>query len=111
MVAVAGVAAGAAIAAAFPTTEIERQTLGPIGDQLSDAASRVGGQLQEATTKAGEKLKSAVEERGLNADGLKEVVSDAASAFGDSMSGNKDQGSEGGFESPPFSKPGSIENR
>ena len=47
LVAVAGVAAGAAIAAAFPTTEIERQTLGPIGDQLSDAASRVGGQLKQ----------------------------------------------------------------
>ena len=91
LVAVAGVAAGAAIAAAFPSTAIERQTLGPIGDQLSDAASRVGGQLQEATAKAGEKLKSAVEERGLNADGLKEVVSDAASAFSDTMSGKKDQ--------------------
>ena len=111
LVAVAGVAAGAAIAAAFPATAIEKQTLGPIGDQLSDAASRVGGQLQEATAKAGEKLKSAVEERGLNADGLKEVVTDAASTFSDSMSGKKDQGSGSGFESPPLSQPGSIENR
>ena len=111
LVAVAGIAAGAAIAAAFPATAIERQTLGPIGDQLSDAASRVGGQLQEATAKAGEKLKSAVEERGLNADGLKEVVTDAAGAFSDSMSGKKDHGSGSGFESPPFSQPGSIENR
>jgi hypothetical protein len=111
LVAVAGIAAGAAIAAAFPATAIERQTLGPIGDQLSDAASRVGGQLQEATAKAGEKLKSAVEERGLDADGLKEVVTDAAGAFSDSMSGKKDHSSGSGFESPPFSQPGSIENR
>jgi hypothetical protein len=111
LVAVAGVAAGAAIAAAFPATAIERQTLGPIGDQLSDAASRVGGQLQEATAKAGEKLKGAVEERGLNADGLKEVVTDAAGAFSDSMSGKKDPSSGSGFESPPFSQPGSNENR
>ena len=111
LVAVAGVAAGAAIAATFPATAIERQTIGPIGDQLSDAASRVGGQLQEATAKAGEKLKSAVDERGLNTDGLKEVVTDAAGAFSDSMSGKKDQGSESGFESPPLSQPGSNENR
>ena len=111
LVAVAGVAAGAAIAAAFPSTAIERQTLGPIGDQLADAASRVGGQLQEATAKAAEKLKSAVDERGLNADGLKEVVTDAASAFSDSMSGKKDQASGSGSESPPFGQPGSFENR
>jgi hypothetical protein len=111
LVAVAGIAAGAAIAAAFPATAIERQTLGPIGDQLSDAASRVGGQLQEATAKAGETLRSAVEERGLNADGLKEVVTDAAGAFSDSMSGKKDHGSVSGLESPPVSQPGSIENR
>ena len=107
LVAVAGLVAGAAIAAAFPATAIERQTLGPIGDQLSDAASRV----QEAATKAGEKLKNAAEERGLNTEGLKEVVTDAASAFSDSMSGKKDPSSGNEFESPPFSQPESNENR
>ncbi len=104
LVAVAGLAAGAAIASAFPASAMERQTLGPIGDQLSDAASRVGEQLQEATSKAGEKLKSAVEERGLNADGLKEVVSDAAGAFSDSMSGKNDQGVES-FNRPHLGSP------
>ncbi|HET7680812.1 MAG TPA: hypothetical protein VFK79_11855 [Xanthobacteraceae bacterium] len=110
LVAGAGLAVGAALAAAFPATKLEKQTLGPIGDQLSDAASRVGEQLQEATAKAGEKLKSTAEERGLNADGLKEVVTEAASAFTDSIGGKKDQGSGSGFESPP-SQPGFNQNR
>ena len=37
-VALAGLAAGAAVAAAFPATSIERRTLGPAGERLSDAA-------------------------------------------------------------------------
>ncbi len=110
LIAVAGLAAGAVVASAFSASRMERQTLGPIGDQLSDAASRVGEQLQEATSKAGEKLKSAAEERGMNAEGLKEVVSDAAGAFTDSMSGKKDQGVEN-FETPPFRQPGSDQIR
>jgi len=111
LVAVAGLAAGAALAAAFPATAMEKQTLGPIGDQLSGAASRLGEQLQEATVKAGEKLKSAAEERGLNADGLKEVVTDAAGAFTDNIGGKKDQGSGSAFESPPLHQPGFNQNR
>ncbi len=104
LVAAAGLAAGAAVAAAFPATEMEKQTLGPLGDQLSGAAARAGEQLQEATVKAGEKLKSSVEERGLNATGLKEVVADAASTFSDTLSGKKAQGSESG--SPPLNQSG-----
>jgi hypothetical protein len=111
LVAVAGLAAGTAIAAAFPATEMEKQTLGPLGDQLSGAAARAGEQLQEATVKAGEKLKSSVEERGLNATGLKEVVADAASTFSDTLSGKKAQGSESGFESPPLNQSGFNQNR
>jgi ElaB/YqjD/DUF883 family membrane-anchored ribosome-binding protein len=101
LVALAGLAAGAVIASAFPASRMEKETLGPIGDQLSDAASHVGEQLQEATSKAGERFKSAAEEHGMNADGLKEVVSDAAGAFTDSMSGTKDQGAQN-FETPPI---------
>ena len=80
-IALAGLAAGAAVAAAFPATDFEREHLGPIGDQVSDAAYRVGDQLKEATSKAGEKLKSAADERGLNVEGLKEVASELAGAF------------------------------
>jgi hypothetical protein len=92
VIAVAGIAAGAAMAAAFPATDFEKETLGPIGDQVSDVASRVGEQLKEATAQAGETLKKAADERGLNPDGLKEVASEVAGAFGSSMSGGSDQG-------------------
>jgi len=111
VVAIAGLAAGAAIAAAFPSTDIERQTLGPLGDRVSDAASRMGGQLQEATSKVGESLKNAADERGLNAAGLKEVVTKAAGAFSDSMSGKKDDGSSQDFGSPPLNPSGSGQHQ
>jgi len=94
LVAIAGMAAGAALAAAFPTTEFEKQNLGPIGDEVSEAAGRIGEQLKDATAKAGETLKNAVQERGLNPDGLKEVVGEAANAFSGSMSGGANQKSE-----------------
>ena len=86
-VAIAGLAAGAAVAALFPSTEVERKTLGPIGDQVSDVAGRVGEQLKEATARAGETLKTAAEERGLTKEGLKEVATEAAEAFSNTMGG------------------------
>jgi hypothetical protein len=85
MLAAAGLAAGAAVAAVFPTTGLERRALGPVGDQISDAASRMGEQLKDATLKAGTTIKEAAEERGLNREGLKDVVKEAATAFKDSV--------------------------
>jgi hypothetical protein len=111
VVAVAGLAAGAAIAAAFPSTDIERQTLGPLGDRVSGAAARVGEQLQEATSKVGETLKNAADERGLNTDGLKEVVTEAVGAFSETMGGKKDDGSSEDFESPPLNPSGSSQHQ
>lgn len=90
-----GVAAGAALAAAFPTTELEKETLGPVGEQASKAAAHVGEQLKQATTKAGEKLKSAAEERGLHTEGLKEVVGEVADTFKASMRGEPNTEDEG----------------
>jgi hypothetical protein len=81
LVAVAGMAAGAAVASAFSTTDFEKETLGPIGDQVSEAASRVGDQLKEATATAGATLKKAADQRGLNVEGLKDVASEVAGAF------------------------------
>src|SRR5262245_32857219 len=86
-VAIAGLAAGAAVAALLPSTDVERKTLGPIGDQVSDVAGRVGDQLKEATAKAGETLKNAAEQRGLTKEGLKEVATEAAEAFSNTMGG------------------------
>lgn len=97
-VTLAGLAAGAAVAAAFPATDLERQALGPIGERASDAAEQVGGQLKQATVKAGQKLKSAAEDRGLNAEGLKEVASEVASTFSSTISGQPDRRTGTGFD-------------
>jgi hypothetical protein len=89
----AGIAAGAAVAAVFPPTNLEKETLGPIGDQVSKAAERFGDQVNEATTKAGERLKAAANQRGLNTEGLKDVADEVVDAFKSSLRG---QSSESG---------------
>lgn len=83
----AGLAAGVALAATFPPTELEKETLGPVGEQASKAAAKVGEQLKQATMRAGERLKSAAEERGLHTEGLKEVAGEVADTFKTSMRG------------------------
>jgi ElaB/YqjD/DUF883 family membrane-anchored ribosome-binding protein len=97
-IAAAGVAVGVALAAAFPPTQLERETLGPMGDQMSKAAERASDQLKQATVKAGEKLKSAAEEHGLGRDGLKDVAREVADTFTASMRG---QPGENNTESAP----------
>ena len=88
-VALAGLAAGAALAAAFPTTDIEKRTLGPAGERMTEAAQQFRDQLKEGAAKAGEQLMNAAEERGLNAEGFSEVARDAAGAFGSAFSGEQ----------------------
>jgi len=97
----AGLAAGAALAAALPPTELEKDTLGPVGDEVSKAAERVGDQLKQASVKAGERLKSAAEERGLHAEGLKDVASEVADTFKASMKGQPEQTNESGPATHP----------
>ncbi|MER8963980.1 hypothetical protein [Mesorhizobium sp. M0185] len=88
-----GLATGAAVAAAFRPTDFEKRTLGPAGEQLTNSAEKVGERLKESTVKARERLRTAAEERGLNADGLKDVVSDVAGEFGSTLSGEQQAGS------------------
>lgn len=88
-VAVMGLAAGAAVAAALPSTDVERRALGPAGEKLSEAASAVGENLSQAASKAGERLMEAADERGLNKDGLKEVAGEVAGAFGSAFRGDE----------------------
>jgi ElaB/YqjD/DUF883 family membrane-anchored ribosome-binding protein len=90
-IAIAGLAAGAAVAAAFPATRFERETLGPVGERLSDAASSAGERLTEAASAAGERLKAAAEEKGLHAEGLKETARDVAGTFEKSFSSDQDK--------------------
>jgi len=81
-----GLAAGAAVAAAFPTTQLEKRAFGPTGARFRDAAGRAGEQLKSAGIKAGESLMNAAEERGLNTEGLKEAARDAGDAFNSALS-------------------------
>jgi ElaB/YqjD/DUF883 family membrane-anchored ribosome-binding protein len=87
----AGIAAGAAVAAIFPPTDLEKETLGPIGDEVSKAAERLGDQLKEATSKAGETLKTAADKRGFNTEGLRQVADEAVETFKASMKGPSEQ--------------------
>jgi hypothetical protein len=73
---------------------MEQETLGPIGEQVSDVAQRVGGQLKDATAAAGETLKNAARERGFSKEDLKEVATEAADAFSSRMRG-RDEPADG----------------
>ena len=86
-VALAGFAAGAAVAAAFPSTDVEKRALGPTGQRLKDTAGRVGEHLKEAGAQAGQSLMDAAEERGLTSEGLKEVAREVGDAFSGALSG------------------------
>ena len=92
LVALAGAAAGAALAAAFPPTDLEKQTIGPIGTQLNEAASNMSEQVKEAAGKAGETLKHATDQHGLNVDGVKEVGAEVADSFRANLMGESDHG-------------------
>jgi hypothetical protein len=81
-VALAGLAAGAAVATAFPATKWERRNLGTAGRRLTETAAETARQkFSEATTAAGQQLMSAAQERGLTAEGLKQVARDVAGAI------------------------------
>jgi hypothetical protein len=94
-VVMAGLAAGAAVAAVFPTTEIEDRTLGPAGESLRQAAGKAAEKVKDAAGKAGERLKSAAEERGVTTEGLKEVAGEVTETFTNAVSGKPDDQSRG----------------
>lgn len=87
MIALGGLAAGAAVAAIFPGSNFEKQTLGPLGEQITEEASRVGDQLKETASKAAGTLKTAVQEHSLNPEGLKKIASEVTEVIRDSMPG------------------------
>jgi hypothetical protein len=88
-VALAGLAAGAAVAALFPPTRLERRTLGEAGERLRSAAGAVGGQIMEAGRQAGEKLSEVAEERGLTSEGLKEAAEEVGQTFRSALTGEE----------------------
>ncbi len=92
-VAMAGLAAGAAVAAVFPSTRIEDRTFGGAREAVTEAAGKAGERVVEAAGKAGERLRSAAEERGLTSEGLKELAGEVTDTFTSAVSGkSEDQG-------------------
>jgi hypothetical protein len=97
-VAMAGLAAGAAVAAVFPSTEIEDRTFGGAREALTEAAGKAGERVMGAAGKAGDRLKSGAEERGLTSEGLKELAGEVADTFTSAVSGKSDD--QGGATPP-----------
>ena len=81
LIAALGLAAGAAVAALFPATDIERRTLGPAGDALVGAAGAAGRDLMERAARTSDEVRRAAAERGLSPDGLKDMAQEAAESF------------------------------
>ena len=75
-VALAGIAAGAAVAAVFPVTEVEKRALAPAGEHLTS-------QVKDAAAKASDKLTEVAKDR--VTEGLKTVTSEVAGAVGQSL--------------------------
>ena len=86
IVALGGLAAGAVVAAFLPGSSFEKQTLGALGEQITEEVVRVGDQLKETASKAAGTLKTAVQEQSLGPEGLKKTVSDVTEVIRDSMS-------------------------
>jgi hypothetical protein len=86
-VAVAGLAAGAAVAALFPSTEMEGRTLGGAREALTDAAGNAGEMVMDAAGKAKERLQAAAEERGFSSEGLQGLASEVAETFTGAVAG------------------------
>ena len=79
--AVAGLAAGAAVAAAFPRTDIENRTLGGAREALAEAAGKAGEAMLDAAGKAGERLKT---------EGLKGLAGEVAQTLAGAVGGKAD---------------------
>ena len=88
-VALTGLLAGAAVAGAFPSTRLERRTLGEVGERLRSAAGTMGEQVMEAGMQAGERLSEVAEERGLTSEGLKQAARDVGETFSSALAGKE----------------------
>lgn len=93
----AGLAAGAAVAALLPDTDLEEWTLGGARDAISGVAGKVGENLVAAATDAGKRLTQGAAERA--AEGFKELAQDVAGQFTEKVMHAADKPSE---------KPGNV---
>jgi ElaB/YqjD/DUF883 family membrane-anchored ribosome-binding protein len=63
LIAALGLATGAAVAALFPTTDVERRTFGPAGEALVGAASAAGRDFVERAARTGEEMRRSAEDK------------------------------------------------
>jgi ElaB/YqjD/DUF883 family membrane-anchored ribosome-binding protein len=105
LIAALGLAAGAAVAAFLPTSEVERRTLRPAGDALAGAAGQAGENLMARAARAGEQVQKSAAERGLSTDGLKDLAHQAAETFTRSPS-DSSPGMRAPLTAPP--RPGNF---
>jgi hypothetical protein len=89
---IAGLAAGAAVAALLPSTDLEERTLGGARDAISGMTGKVGGNLIAAATDAGQRLTQGVAERAT--EGFKELAQDVAEQFTEKAMGATDKSDE-----------------
>jgi hypothetical protein len=97
---VAGLAAGAAVAALLPSTDLEERTLGNARDAISDMTGKVGGNLIAAATDAGQRLTQGVTERAT--EGFKELAQEVAGEFSEKVGGATDKSDERPGNSNPL---------
>jgi hypothetical protein len=89
---VAGLAAGAAVAALLPSTDLEERTLGNARDAISGMTGKVGGVLIAVATDAGQRLTQGVAERAT--EGFKELAQEVAGEFSEKVRGATDKSDE-----------------
>ena len=81
-----GLAIGAVIAAAFPTTETEAEYLGETSEFIKQKAGELAGEKVERIVEVGEKVADAVadeaRQQGLTVDGLKSVATELSDKAG-----------------------------
>jgi ElaB/YqjD/DUF883 family membrane-anchored ribosome-binding protein len=63
LIAALGLATGAAVAALFPTTDVERRTFGPAGEALVGAAGAAGRDFVERAARTGEEMRRSAEDK------------------------------------------------
>jgi hypothetical protein len=91
MIAALGLVAGAAVAALLPATEVETRTLGAAHDAIAKVAGKTGETLIEAAAEAGDRLKESAAKRGVDSEGLKELVRDVGGTFASAAAGKSEQ--------------------
>jgi hypothetical protein len=109
-VAALGLAAGAAVAAILPSTQVERRTLRPARDKILETASRTADAVVKAAAETVTHVQEEAAERGLSAEGLKAMARDAGETFTKTVSQEATKAAEtkpGGGESSASAASGS----